>query len=71
MEGDVGRYADDFMSKLFQSTPSAWRETFYGFAVRNGFVFQSTPSAWRETVQGCLCHADRSFQSTPSAWRET
>ena len=33
----------------FQSTPSAWRETFLLDSVTEAFTFQSTPSAWRET----------------------
>ena len=34
----------------FQSTPSAWRETFHAAAVCcANDLFQSTPSAWRET----------------------
>ena len=41
---------------LFQSTPSAWRETGSGLANSlRKFVFQSTPSAWRETA---LCVFD-------------
>ena len=35
---------------LFQSTPSAWRETFFRTVDHRLIVFQSTPSAWRETV---------------------
>ena len=34
----------------FQSTPSAWRETFSGGDIVHTIPFQSTPSAWRETV---------------------
>ena len=34
---------------IFQSTPSAWRETPLGHNSGRGDVFQSTPSAWRET----------------------
>ena len=35
---------------IFQSTPSAWRETWKNSDNRSGVsVFQSTPSAWRET----------------------
>ena len=38
------------LTRIFQSTPSAWRETdrFNGFFLGIP-VFQSTPSAWRET----------------------
>ena len=57
---------------LFQSTPSAWRETSRNFSCVS-FVkaFQSTPSAWRETRFHCNLQVDVVFQSTPSAWRET
>ena len=35
----------------FQSTPSAWRETIYGYIHSTLLTFQSTPSAWRETLR--------------------
>ena len=35
---------------IFQSTPSAWRETSDFKAPLLKMLFQSTPSAWRETV---------------------
>ena len=39
------------MQILFQSTPSAWRETVYTRVYRQAdSIFQSTPSAWRETI---------------------
>ena len=39
------------MIDLFQSTPSAWRETsLISSNSMSHFSFQSTPSAWRETV---------------------
>ena len=34
----------------FQSTPSAWRETFILFVCSHVVSYQSTPSAWRETL---------------------
>ena len=35
---------------VFQSTPSAWRETEVALdLVKEVTIFQSTPSAWRET----------------------
>ena len=72
MEGDMGQKKVMMLTRIFQSTPSAWRETdrFNGFFLGIP-VFQSTPSAWRET--GICSHASAmlSFQSTPSAWRET
>ena len=40
----------DFVDKIFQSTPSAWRETYRKDGILTvEDVFQSTPSAWRET----------------------
>ena len=59
--------------ELFQSTPSAWRET-RGSRVSSYpiLAFQSTPSAWRETTSILVGElAKILFQSTPSAWRET
>ena len=57
---------------LFQSTPSAWRETVRIFLLPSaGTTFQSTPSAWRETTSLAVPSALTVFQSTPSAWRET
>ena len=35
---------------VFQSTPSAWRETHFLHRLSLFHVFQSTPSAWRETL---------------------
>ena len=35
----------------FQSTPSAWRETYTRVVIPRSRRFQSTPSAWRETVK--------------------
>ena len=35
---------------IFQSTPSAWRETKQVRTVGLSTAFQSTPSAWRETL---------------------
>ena len=58
--------------KVFQSTPSAWRETQCLLdQCRDSRGFQSTPSAWRETVLNALTAGFCVFQSTPSAWRET
>ena len=35
---------------IFQSTPSAWRETTSLLLPLKALLFQSTPSAWRETI---------------------
>ena len=40
-----------FKSSLFQSTPSAWRETLARTSNLQALAFQSTPSAWRETAK--------------------
>ena len=39
------------VSTPFQSTPSAWRETFAWGGAHGALLFQSTPSAWRETYR--------------------
>ena len=50
MEGDTRSTTFTVTSTVFQSTPSAWRETPISSAVKALVnVFQSTPSAWRET----------------------
>ena len=57
---------------IFQSTPSAWRETISCTSISSlSGSFQSTPSAWRETKLYCTILCIHTFQSTPSAWRET
>ena len=58
-------------SSSFQSTPSAWRETYLIHVGKFEIVFQSTPSAWRETASSARKRSFSLFQSTPSAWRET
>ena len=51
MEGDIPIYRHFKLHALFQSTPSAWRETSTRFAHFDNISFQSTPSAWRETFK--------------------
>ena len=51
MEGDDTAFLVAFSVSLFQSTPSAWRETTTtGAQCCPLRIFQSTPSAWRETL---------------------
>ena len=55
MEGDK-KFNEQFPAdKIFQSTPSAWRETSrvseHSAATER---FQSTPSAWRETTRSAI-----------------
>ena len=57
---------------IFQSTPSAWRETiiWQSYTNRRGYFNPLPPHGGRLTVQSRRgWHL--SFQSTPSAWRET
>ena len=46
------------ISELFQSTPSAWRETKSICFRGTNSTFQSTPSAWRETCYIFVCHCN-------------
>ena len=50
--GRLGQVTGTFADALFQSTPSAWRETkgLNGYKTATA-KFQSTPSAWRETYE--------------------
>ena len=66
MEGDKHCTASQIAHKEFQSTPSAWRETFAFFTVTVPSSFQSTPSAWRETAaEYHLNDAQRDFNPLP------
>ena len=49
MEGDMSSATYFPAWYIFQSTPSAWRETQLLCNVHYFNIFQSTPSAWRET----------------------
>ena len=50
MEGDNKLAVKFGQATIFQSTPSAWRETCKGYkGIVTDVLFQSTPSAWRET----------------------
>ena len=51
--GRRSNYCPWITGLVFQSTPSAWRETKLCEAdLQHQLVFQSTPSAWRETFHG-------------------
>ena len=50
MEGDRKRRWRELLVVIFQSTPSAWRETSLPIIWQKTVSFQSTPSAWRETL---------------------
>ena len=49
VEGDGWRTALNAYFRVFQSTPSVWRETAQEFVGNELLRFQSTPSVWRET----------------------
>ena len=59
MEGDHCQLYRILDICIFQSTPSAWRETYFKHCSNISSGFQSTPSAWRETrfnlVFFCIC----------------
>ena len=59
--------------RVFQSTPSAWRETFFQlFPVPEPLNFNPLPPhGGRRFTQQLLLTISHEFQSTPSAWRET
>ena len=72
MEGDSPDFLIQLATQLFQSTPSAWRET--GTVAETNFAQPiSIHSLRMEGDLFCLTlkSFDRTFQSTPSAWRET
>ena len=52
MEGDYTLVPNEKAEIVFQSTPSAWRETSADATRISSPAFQSTPSAWRETGAG-------------------
>ena len=72
MEGDRGVLVDFCVLVAFQSTPSAWRETYLctmGFPQCSHFN-PLPPHGGR--LKRLFAKIDvNSFQSTPSAWRET
>ena len=61
MEGDSmhRHYKCHFI--LFQSTPSAWRETRHSLKLDREEIFQSTPSAWRETAGETSIHTNHCY----------
>ena len=56
----------------FQSTPSAWRETFFSRNILSGTSnFNPLPPHGGRQPHSCTLFPLIAFQSTPSAWRET
>ena len=58
-------------SGIFQSTPSAWRETRHSLKLDREEAFQSTPSAWRETCAPAPVAGSQTRQSMQLKLRET
>ena len=66
MEGDQKHRFKMVQVILFQSTPSAWRETKINCGYCGYAVFQSTPSAWRETTSPfCISTFSPNFNPLP------
>ena len=72
MEGDTYISPRENFSQAFQSTPSAWRETFLPPTFRSAISISihSLRMEGDPEIQ-CDITLDTEFQSTPSAWRET
>ena len=72
MEGDSAVFLIQLATQLFQSTPSAWRET--GTVAETNFAQPISIHSLRmegDHHQEYAIPGDLRFQSTPSAWRET
>ena len=72
MEGDSPDFLIQLATQLFQSTPSAWRET--GTVAETNFAQPISIHSLRmegDHHQEYAIPGDLRFQSTPSAWRET
>ena len=72
MEGDLRSCVIGIRTDLFQSTPSAWRETWH----QRIYLHQCNISIHSLRMEGDGKHfffrnSKIKFQSTPSAWRET
>ena len=72
MEGDAIATINPASIATFQSTPSAWRETFRTHPLRTyGEDFNPLPPHGGRHARKNLTNRNIKFQSTPSAWRET
>ena len=72
MEGDLPQIIDAAVTMLFQSTPSAWRETVVksSWLSRISYFNPLPPHGGRQCTFSSM-PSSSAFQSTPSAWRET
>ena len=72
MEGDRRRNIRRSILSLFQSTPSAWRETKHHTASKTERNhFNPLPPHGGRPSKNPSIQSTTTFQSTPSAWRET
>ena len=72
MEGDKCVPISSTRSAVFQSTPSAWRETYLPpRRSQHGNYFNPLPPHGGRLCFSCFSSLKTTFQSTPSAWRET
>ena len=71
MEGDLITSATAWQAPAFQSTPSAWRETFFIFFTSHSQNFNPLPPHGGRPGNDNGEGTSTRFQSTPSAWRET
>ena len=72
MEGDPAFLPQCAIQEVFQSTPSAWREThdlYYSYVSYVYFNPLPPHGGRRDKMSSYI--ARKVFQSTPSAWRET
>ena len=72
MEGDIAQSFQFRRKIVFQSTPSAWRETAHGkcYAICENISIHSLRMEGDSSLPSMM-HNPLLFQSTPSAWRET
>ena len=72
MEGDVTEGYFREIYHVFQSTPSAWRETILLCGIRRGALHFNPLPPHGGRLEGLTPERiEAAFQSTPSAWRET
>ena len=70
--GRLYDYCPHCGKKVFQSTPSAWRETFFlRSCFHLSFHFNPLPPHGGRPADSVATVYQQTFQSTPSAWRET
>ena len=72
MEGDEMSTVSEYVGEVFQSTPSAWRETIMYFVSKmEKLISIHSLRMEGDSKENIVSSPFRKFQSTPSAWRET